>query len=157
MRSITIASHAFDIGEPYVEGHVLSAIEAGKLNQLRGENIANNMRKAVKEADEAGNLNAMAAEITTYDESYEFTTVSAGGRGMSQEEREARSIARASIKKSLAEESPARKLKDIDPDKLEALLSELAERDDVVKIAKKRVADKQKIVATSMEGLTASL
>ena len=93
MKSITIAGQSFEISEPYEAGHPLTDIEAKRLNQLRGENIANNMRKAVKEAVESGNLNQITKEIADYDATYEFTAVSAGGaRRMDPEEREARSL-----------------------------------------------------------------
>ena len=155
MKNITIAGEVFEISEPYAEGHVISTIEATRLNQLRGENIANNMRKAVKSAVTANNVAEIRREIVDYDAEYEFTAVVAGGRRtMDPVERECRAIARDSIKKNLAEESPPRKLKDIDPpEKLEAAIAEISERDVVVKLAKKRVAEKQKLVETSMEGI----
>ena len=154
MKNITIAGEVFEISEPYAEGHVISTIEATRLNQLRGENIANNMRKAVKSAVTANNVAEIRREIVDYDAEYEFTAVVAGGRRtMDPVERESRAIARDSIKKSLAEESPPRKLKDIDDEKLEVAVAEISERDVVVKLAKKRVAEKQKLVETSMEGI----
>ncbi len=154
MRNITIAGASFEISEPYVEGHVISAIEATRLNQLRGENIANNMRKGVKAAVASDNVDEMRREIVEYDNVYVFTAVSAGGRRtMDPVERECRAIARESIRKSLADESPPRKLKDIDDEKLEAAIADISEREVVVKLAKKRVAEKQKLVETSMEGI----
>ena len=45
---IRVQGIIFDISAPYREGHKLSAAEAGALNQMRAENVANNVRPTVK-------------------------------------------------------------------------------------------------------------
>lgn len=42
---IRISQYAFEVGEPYQAGHVITAIEAKELNRLRAENIRNNVRR----------------------------------------------------------------------------------------------------------------
>lgn len=134
-----IDGHEFQISQPYTEGHALTAVEARVLNQVRSENIANNMRKIVKEkgADAAG-------DVAEYDASYTFAMPREGGRKVVDPvEREARAIARDAIRQKLAE--TGRKLKDIDPGKLDEAIDNLVENNEEIrKLAKKRVADKAK-------------
>lgn len=140
-KTITIAGHQFEIATPYEAGHPLTEGEAKALNQVRSENIRNNMAKVVKEKG------ADAAEdVAKYDADYEFTlaSVGAGTRGMDPVEREARSIAREAIKAALAKKGE--KIKDKDPDAVEAKIAEVAARPDVIKSAKKRVEEKKKAV-----------
>jgi len=148
-----IAGEEFEVTQPYAAGHTLTEIEAKVLNQVRSENIANNMRKAVKEAIENGTLDQVRAVVTEYDAQYEFTTPSeGGGRKLDPVEREANNIARAAIREKLAESG--RKLKDVDPEKLEAAVDALIESNpDIMKLAKKRVEEKKKVADVSVEGL----
>lgn len=152
-KTKVIAGEEFQVTQPYAAGHTLTEIEAKVLNQVRSENIANNMRKAVKEAIEEGTLDKVRGLVTEYDAQYEFTTPSAGGgRKMDPVEREAHNIARAAIRERLAQDG--RKLKDVDPEKLAAAVENLIEsNDEIMKLAKKRVADKQKVADVSTADL----
>lgn len=141
-KTITIAGSQFEVSTPYEAGHQITEAEAKALNQVRSENIRNNMAKAVKEStpEEA------AQKVAEYDRNYEFTLANAGGgaRSMDPIEREARSIAREAIKAALAKKGE--KIKDKDPEVVEAKVAEVAAKPDVIKLAKKRVEDKKKAV-----------
>ncbi len=52
-KSTTISGFKFEISTPYSEGHTVTADEAAVLNQVRAENIGNNLRAKVKEQAEA--------------------------------------------------------------------------------------------------------
>ena len=81
MKSISISGTAFEVAEPYAEGHTVNAIEARVLNQTRAENIGNNFRKGVQAAlalaegptrDAA--LAKVLADLQAYDAQYIFTS-----------------------------------------------------------------------------------
>lgn len=78
---IRIRGYQFDLQAPYSEGHQLTLGEAQALNVLRGENIQNNVRKAV--VDAAANLQQgvllapqvladLQVLISKYDSRYQF-------------------------------------------------------------------------------------
>jgi hypothetical protein len=156
-----IAGESFTISQPYLEGHVLTAAEAKTLNQVRSENIGNNMRTQVKEALEAkeagdsSKYDALAAAVAQYDAEYTFAM---GGSGVSTRrldpvEREARAIATDLIRADLAAKGrkitqvPEGLTKDEWEAKLDTTRETLMAREDVLKAAKKRVADKEKLIA----------
>ena len=84
---IRVQGIIFDISAPYTEGHKLSAAEANALNQMRAENVANNVRPAVKRvAQELWGQDSLPGEqtvpeelfnnlqekVTSYDKVYHF-------------------------------------------------------------------------------------
>jgi hypothetical protein len=78
-RDIKIQDIQFTLEDRYAEGHTLTANEALQLNQVRAENIGNNLRSKIKAAlaleDEAAKATAMEAvraEFDEYAKSYEF-------------------------------------------------------------------------------------
>lgn len=158
-RELTIAGLTFNVSTPFVEGHTCSAAEAKSLNQTRAENIRNNQATAVKAAkNEDGSISdeAMAElkkSVTAYDKGYEFTLASVGGgrSALSPVEKEARKIAREQITEALKAQN--RKVGDIEKDKLLAAVIKRSEGDDIIKLAKKRIAEKSKIAETALEGL----
>lgn len=82
LRDITINGQDFQLEVPYTEGHVLTAKEAGQLNQVYLENIGNNFRAKVKEMMESGaSADAIQAELDRYAETYEFGSRRIGGGG----------------------------------------------------------------------------
>src|SRR5690606_27863361 len=100
-----IGGIAFDISQPYEEGHVLTAIEARVLNQTRSENVGNNVRQKIKDMQEEGKsedeIRAFVAEV---DAEYTFAAARDGSaRVVDPYEREARKIARELLKAHLAE------------------------------------------------------
>jgi len=148
-----IGDHLFTISQPYEEGHTLTAIEAKQLNQVRSENIGNNVRKGVQELLAAGNVAEAEKLVADKDATYQFTEASAGGstRTMDPVEKEARKLAREAIKENLKEQG--RKISDIDKDKLAEAVAIVAERDDIMAAAKKAVAQRNKTISSALEGL----
>ena len=120
----TIQGYSFDIMEPYKDGDKMDGVAARALNQLRAENIGNNLRKTVQALiekqpqvplrDANGNarvdadgkpvteperlsdeqLVELQAELTSYDEGYTLD-MARGGRTTDPVEKMARDIARA--------------------------------------------------------------
>jgi len=153
-KNIMIHGETFQVAAPYAEGQVLGAAEAKSLNQTRAENIANNFRKKVKEVlDGKGSIDVVRTEFAEYDTKYTF---SMGGGGaprvvMDPVECEARSIARNAIKAKLSIDG--KKLKQVDPEKLEAAIVNLIARPDIVKAARKRVAEMKQAADISLEDI----
>lgn len=162
-----IDGESFTISQPYVAGHALTEAESKALNQTRSENIGNNMRsvvKAAKEKRDAGDssdFDALASEIAKYDAEYTFAMGGSGpsARKLDPIEREARNIANLIIKDHLAKTgrkitvAPEGLSKEEWDAKIEEQRELLMTRDDVVKLAKKQVTDKQKVIAGGLEGL----
>lgn len=160
-KTKTIDGDAYEISQPYVEGHVLTAIEARVLNQTRSENVGNNVRTKLKELKEGGaDLAALTAHVQEIDAGYEFTA--AGARAAARldpYEREARKQARELLKNHLAE--TGRKLtvapegvsqEDWD-EKIEAETDRIAAMPEIVKAAKQEVDAKQKRADKMKEAL----
>lgn len=169
-KTLTIAGIAFDVSTPYAEGHTCTEAEAKALNQTRGENIRNNQAKAVKAVIEAAGgmqgengkdlpeigTDAMAeltANVADYDKGYVFTLASVGGGRKSKDpvEVEANKIARAAIMAHL--KASGRGVKDVDKDLLAAKIAEVAGSDNVVKAAKKAVAERTKLAEGALADL----
>jgi hypothetical protein len=152
-KTVTIAGLSVDLSTPYVAGHTLTEAEAKTLNQVRVENIRNNMAKAVKDAGEdAEKLTEVKAKIADYDREYVFTL---GGTGASTTrldpvDREALAIAKEFVKAHLAKTGRTFKTvpEGMSEDEWKAKLQENIERvaasDAVVVEAKKAVAAKAK-------------
>ena len=62
------------VDQPYTEGHVLSAIEAEKLNHVLADNIRTSIIAKLKRLAEAGDIDAASAseEFQNYADSYSF-------------------------------------------------------------------------------------
>lgn len=154
-KTVTIAGLEFTLPSPYAEGHPLSAVEAKVLNQTWHENVRNNTAKYVKEAVEKGVAqDEIAANVAKYAGEYTFSTPGTGGtrRVMDPVEREARAIARENLKAVLAQQG--RKIKDVDPEKLEAAIEQvLARNPDIQKLAAKRVKERQKVAEVDIGDL----
>lgn len=164
-KTKTIEGRNFEISQPYVEGHVISAIEARVLNQTRAENIGNNVRAKLKAAIEEGQDDVSLAELVAdVDASYEFTA--AGTRAAAKldpYEREARKMARELLKAHLSESG--RKLT-VAPEgltdeewgeKIETEIDRIATLETVLEAAKKEVNARSKRaekLATALEGST---
>ena len=178
MKSITIQGQEFEVSQPYTTGHTCTEAEAKALNQTRAENIRNNKAASVKAAlkaagqNEAGEqfelsdeaLQALTAEVAEYDANYEFTLASVGGGRASRDpiEIEATKIAKASIVASLR--SQGRTLKSVThdeegneieggADRLAAAIAKVASGEDVIKAARKAVADRNKLASADLADL----
>lgn len=64
-----------NVAQPYAEGHVLTALEAEKLNHVLADNIRTSLVAKIKRAVEEGNADAAALskEFQAYADAYSFT------------------------------------------------------------------------------------
>lgn len=159
-KSKIIHGHAFQITQPFEAGHVLTENEARALNQTRSENIGNNVREKVKELLAEGDVAGAEALVAERDASYEFTALSSGGGARRDPvENEARRLAREIIRNQLAE--TGRKLTvapegQTDEDwkaAIEGEVERISALEDVLKIARKNVEDKQKRSKTLLDAV----
>lgn len=157
----TINGLVFEVSQPYAEGHTISDIEAKVLNQVRAENIGNNVRAKLKEMQEAGESeDAMRALVAEKDSEYVFTAGNVGeGRKLDPYEREAEKLARELLKEHLA--ASGRKLT-VAPEgvteddwkaKIQTEVDRIAVMDDVVRAARKRVDDRRKTADKLLEAV----
>lgn len=152
MKTLNIYGLAFEISTPYAEGHVLTAAEAKAMNQVRAENIGNNVRGQIDKLRSDGQFpegaEAKAREIVAKaDAEYVFNlaSVGAGRKVLDPVEREARMLATDKIKAHL--KTTNRSMKDVDPEKLEAKIAEIAATPEVRKIAERRVKERANVAA----------
>lgn len=169
-KSKIIHGHSFTLTWPYEAGHTLTEAEAKALNQVRSENIGNNVREKVKEFLDAGDTAAAESLVAERDANYIFSFSSSGGarKIVDPVEREARAIARDVLKQHLAASGRKFKLtqeegesdddfaarQDAWDEKIEENLDMIASKQEVLKVAKKRVAEKEKTKQSISEGLS---
>jgi len=148
-KTMTIAGSLFEVSAPYVEGAVITAAEAKVLNQARAENVGNNFRKDVKEAMDKNDLTAVTAEIAKYDAEYTFTLSNAGRTPADPLAAEVMKVAKLYVKGKLADKG-IKSIKEYlaiegNEAKYDAALEKTAASEDVIKAAKKRLAEKKKV------------
>lgn len=150
-KSKMIAGESFEITVLYAAGHVLTEAEAKTLNQVRAENIGNNVREAVKKLIEEGNVQGARDLVAEKDATYEFTLASASAAvKLDPVEREARSIAKDLVKAKLAAQGlkfnvpKDGETKESWAEKMEANVDKFAQLPEVVAAAKKAVDAKKK-------------
>lgn len=150
-KSKMINGLSFEIREPYAEGQTINAAEAKALNQVRSENIGNNLRSQIKALQEKSAPEAeITALVAAYDAEYTLTlSAVSSARKLDPVEKEALAIARELVKNHLA--SQGRKLSTVPEgmtkeeweDKLEANYESIAAQEDVIAEAKKAVKAKE--------------
>lgn len=148
----TINGLVFKISQPYEAGHVITEIEAKVLNQVRGENIGNNVRAKLKELAEAGKDQAeLDALVAEKDAEYVFTAGNIGeGRKLDPYEKEADKIARELLRAKLSETgrkltvAPEGVTEDDWKAKIDAEVERIATNEEVVKAARQRVDARKK-------------
>jgi len=158
-KTINIHGEAFEVSTPYSEGHQITAAEAKALNQVRAENIANNVRKAVKAALESENPDAAMAEVrkafAEYDKNYEFTLASARGSRstMTPLEKECHRVAKAWLVQKLREAGTTLKTytEEHGKDAVAAKIAEVAEAEPIIKLAKKNLKEAEKAAEMQIE------
>ena len=160
-KLVTIAGREFTLPQPYVPGHVLTEGEAKALNQVLAENIRNNMATKVKAAVEGTakegepTIDSIDAFVSAYAASYEFNATTAGERRVTDPlEVEAISIAREILKGALKANGISY-LK-VPEEKRNAMVAEIAQKDSVVKEAKKRLDAKRKAAEAALDGIDLS-
>ena len=160
MREISIYDQVFPVRAPYQEGHVITAIEAKVLNQTRAENISNNFRKRVKaaqdgtplkEGEAAPTMEQVAADLAKYDAEYTFAMPSVGREPIDPLERECYRIAKQVVKDAIA--AQGKKLKDYTDEQLEAAYDKAAQKEDIVKEAKRRLNAQKKNAESALADL----
>lgn len=166
MKDKLIDGQTYKITAPYSAGHALNEAEARVLNQVRSENIGNNLRAKLKElhAKGDGGLEEAIGLVAKADEEYVFTIANtgSGARKLDPIEREALNIAKDIIKAHLAKTGrsmskvPDGETEDSWAEKIEGHLDALTTRDDVVKLAKQRAGAKQKVVDAALGDLAAA-
>lgn len=155
-KELTVQGVTVSVETPYEPGHQATEAEAKALNQMRAENIGNNRRKQIKELLEAadGNVEAVQKDaqkiISEYDKEYEFTLASVGGGSAARLDpltKECRSIARNFIAGKIKEQGMTQKeyLEKNGEDAIKEKIIELAEHPEVVKAAKKALAEREKM------------
>lgn len=103
-RNIRIQDVTVEVNAPYSAGHTLKAREATALNQVRAENIANNVRTQVKEliAEHGADAGPHVQEVVkAYDAKYDLERAPATRTSMDPVTREALAIARQTVKDHL--------------------------------------------------------
>lgn len=142
-REITIQGETFTVNQPYAEGHALTGPEAKALNQVRAENIRNNLASKVKKAnnpEDETTMEEVVAFAKKYDKEYDFS-IAAGGGGraaLDPVEKEARKVARKVLTDNI--KAQGGNVKDYDKDSLTTMVNDLAATNaDIIAEAKKRV------------------
>lgn len=154
-RQMTINEKQFQVMDAQeagiVAGMVLDEAAARALFQTRTEAIGNNLRAKVKAAEAEGKSpDEIQKFVADYDRNYTFSMPGTGTRKtVDPLERECRALAKDWVKEQLA--AKGRKLKDVDPEKLEAKIDEVAQTPQIVKLATKRLKEKRAAGAEVLE------
>lgn len=162
-KEITVQGIVVSVNSPYAAGHTITEAEAKALNQVRAENIANNVRKAIQEIiDAAGGKEALTDEhkaaaqalVTEKDASYEFTLASVGGgrEPVDPLTKECRAVAKAFLSAKLKEKGLTQKsyAEQHGEDAFMARVVELADHPEIVKVAKKNLATREGLASISI-------
>lgn len=150
----TIASQKFSIPQPFVAGMTLDEGGARALNQLVRENVRNNLAGRLKEDAEGKVQGLTQADVDAYVTEYEFGAARGGGgeRGLTPVERKARAIAREKVKAALAAKNIKLDLKtEAGKAKMEELVSNVAAKPEIVKMAEKQLRDIEKISTDELD------
>lgn len=161
-KQMTVQGVTVEVSQPYAEGHKITEAEAKALNQVRAENIGNNLRKQIKEMLEKAGGDAEAvqkdaqAAVSEYDKTYEFTMASVGGGGSARLDpltKECRAIARNFITAKLKEQGISQKdyLEANGPDAIKSKVIELADNPKIVEAAKRSLAEKEKMADVDLK------
>jgi hypothetical protein len=174
MPDIMNQGHSFSFPTRYEEGQALTANEASALDQLRFENVRNNQASVLRAAagvtkedsteaaaakvkaldldaptGENGDQPSLRQQVEAYAASYQFGQRSArSSEPTDPVEREAHRLAKEQIATALRKKGA--KAKDIPAEKMEAMVKNLASRDDIVKEAQRRVKAKSNIGADEL-------
>lgn len=163
-KEITIAGVMFSVMQPYAAGHAITEAEAKALNQVRAENIRNNMASKVKAAfatedrkEDDPTPETIGGLVAEYDAAYEFTlaSVGAGRKSTDPIEVEAMKIARATFADwATSKKLTVKAIKErIGEDAYNSKLAEIAERPETVKEAKRRVEARTKQASSVLDDM----
>lgn len=162
-KEITVQGIVVTVSAPYVAGHPITDAEAKALNQVRAENVANNVRKAVQEIiDAAGGKEAVTDEhkaaaqalVTEKDNGYEFTLASVGGgrEPIDPLVKESRAVAKSFLTAKLKEKGLTQKqyAEANGEDAFMSKVIELADHPEIVKVAKKNLATREGLAGITL-------
>ncbi len=156
MTILRISKYQFEVSDPYSAGSVLTEGEAAALNALRAENIRNNCMgwvSAEREGLPAGELlssdvlSTLQARFTDYDSTYTFGARRQNKRlGLieAEVERVATEFCRGQAR------GQGRELSDLE---LQEMLLQVQGLQEVQEEARRRVAERERVVAASLESL----
>lgn len=146
MKTVTIQGFSLDVPAPFAEGHTLTEVEAGVLNQTLAENLRNNfgsqIKKSREEAEADGNKYEPKPEelqkaLNDYVAEYEFGAKRTGsGVTIDPVERKARSMAKEVIKRAIMNKGA--KIKDVGNEKITALANDYYEQNSEALLAQAR-------------------
>lgn len=152
-----IKGYTFTLSEPFQAGTVITKGEAQALNDLRVENIANNLRKLVN--DELAllpegtmiaqhRLDEIQARIGEYDRGYQFLEKHTPRDRPGDIEREARAIAQDRVEQQVRAAEAS-----LSEEQLEAAVAEMEKLPSVREEARERVAARRRGLAESLADL----
>lgn len=157
MKEITISGKTFAVAQPFTAGHVLTEGEAKALNQVRAENIRNNMAASVKIAygdEPTAELSpeTISKVVTDYDAQYVFTVGSVGTKRTTDPlEAETIRLARTLLSDALKTKGIA--LSKVPEEARNAKIAEIAARPGVIAQAKKNLESRKKMAESVLDGL----
>lgn len=155
--SIRIRGYQFSVKAPYQLEEPMGEAEVCQLNDLRADNIRNNMTKPVVDAIAAlppdsmlspAELLALQAKITAYDNTYALQLKHQARPRVGQIEAEARVIAEERLDAQLREAGLA-----VPAEEYTKLLAEMIQLESVQQLARERLAAKRSVVAGTLEDL----
>jgi len=162
-KEITVQGVVVTVAAPYAPGHAITEAEAKALNQVRAENIANNVRKTVQEIiTAAGGAEALTDEhkaqiqaaVAERDSKYEFTMASVGGgrEPVDPLTKECRAVARAFLTGKLKEKGLTQKqyAEQNGEDAFLGKVIELADHPEIMKVARKNLATREGLASISL-------
>ena len=128
-HNITIQGLVFPARQIFDEGHTLSAVEAGVMNQTRDENLRNNYAAKIKSFMKEGKIEKienlsdeqkadLVAKFPTFEEAYEFGS-RGGAREVDPVRKQALLFATDSVKKAL--QKKGHKLSEVGADKIKEM------------------------------------
>lgn len=155
---IRVKSYTFQLSEPFQPGQAISLGEAQALNGLRAERLREQASKAISTA-EAGSPDGLLSpaqliqvteRVQQLDAEHEFLPRKGplGSTRPGAIEAEARAIAAEAIASALSAWEQTRT-----PAEIEQFTRLYMERPDVQELARKRVAERQRVAAAGIEGL----
>lgn len=155
---IRIKSYTFHLSTPYQAGTVITKGEAQALNNLRVENIQNNLRKLVTDAcaglaqDELLSPQTLAeiqAKFTEYDSKYQFAEKIGLKARLGEIEEEAREVARERVEASFRHDGSALPAEDI----VELMVIDQAELPNIKEEARMRVSARRRVFSEGLDSL----
>lgn len=154
---VRIRGYQFSISAPYAEGQKMGEAEVQQLNDLRADNIRNNLTKPVLDALATlppegmlspDQLAELQEKITAYDKNYSLQLKHQARPRVGQIEAEARVIAEERLDAQLRSSGLLPEAVDYP-----AMLAEFIALDTVQALARERVAAKRQVVSTNLADL----